>query len=116
LSLLGNQGAALDAWRGLAEAYPRDGELQEQYAEALLAGDAQEQQAALVKWQEIASKSRPGTPRWFRAHEGLARAQLALRLPANALATIKQVSSKYPELGGDTQRARFAELLRQAGN
>jgi hypothetical protein len=109
---LGRRADAVAELRALAQKYPRDGQAQEDVA-ALLAegGDAESLQAALVKWREVATHSRPGSERWFRAHFALARLQLELGSPAKARATIKLVQAGHPNLGGAEMKARFTQLL-----
>ena len=64
----GRRGEAIAAWQALAEANPHDGGVQEELALLLMAGDDAEQlRAAADKWRQISSKSRPGSPRWYRA-------------------------------------------------
>ncbi len=103
---------ALAELRKLASQYPRDGQLQEDLA-GLLADtdDPASQQAALLKWREIADHCRSGSERWFRAHLALARLQLASGDPSQARATIRLVESSRPELGGPETKAQFRQLL-----
>lgn len=110
LAALGRQKEALAALQALARAFPRDGRTQEALAGLLSAGDDDDLQAALPKWSEVAARSRPGTPRWFRAHDGLARTQLRLGQVAAARATIERVRSKYPNFGGEGTKRKFDAL------
>jgi hypothetical protein len=106
---------AIEALKSLAEQYPRDGTLQEQLAELLAGGgDAQSQRAALAKWHEVATHSRPGSPRWFRAHFSIARLQLDLGEPGKARATIRLVEASHADFGGPEMKARFVQLLAES--
>ena len=95
----------------LAGDQPEDGALQEALAELLAAGKTEQRKQALRKWREVQQKSRPGTPRWFRASYGLARTQYLLGNKVAAAAAVRLVAQAYPELGGPEQRARFERLL-----
>jgi TolA-binding protein len=75
-----------------------------------MTGDDADLQAAVSKWTEVAKRSRPGTPRYFRAHYSLARTQLTLGQVAAARATIAGVSSKYPDFGGAETKRQFDAL------
>jgi TolA-binding protein len=109
---LGRQGEAIEALKSLAEKYPRDGSLQEELAVRLAAGaDADSLRAGLAKWRDVATHSRPGSPRWFRAHFAIARLQLNLGEKAQARATIRIVEASYPDFGDAEMNARFAQLL-----
>jgi hypothetical protein len=110
LAALGRRPEALDQLRSLAQASPRDGETQEALARLLSSGDAADLQAAIAKWREVAARSRPGTPRWFRAHYELARTQLRAGQPADAEATIGAVTARYPDFGGAGTKSQFARL------
>jgi hypothetical protein len=110
----GRRKESLTALDSLAQELPRDGQTQEDLASVLMEGDETDSRAAAAKWVEVASKSRPGTPRWFRAHFGLARTQLKLGQHSQAAATIQAVAAKYPELGGAAMKRRFEDLLAQA--
>ena len=63
-------------------------------------GDTESLQAALIAWREVISKSRPGSPLWFRANFALARTQLSHGNRSEARATIARLESSHPELGG----------------
>jgi len=105
----------LEELQSLAREFPRDGQTHEDMAELLMAGSAADVRAALAKWQEVAHKSRPGTPRWFRANFGLAETQLKLDQRAEARATIQSVAERFPELGGPAMKPRFERLAKDAG-
>ncbi len=63
----GHYDQALALLETLAHDRPTDGALQESLAELLSAGGREERKQALHKWREVQQKSRPGSPRWFRA-------------------------------------------------
>jgi tetratricopeptide (TPR) repeat protein len=109
---LDDSARALAALGKLAGQYPRDGQLQENLARLLSdSDDPASQQAALLKWRDVAGHCRPGSERWFRAHLALARLQLAAGEPSQARATIRLVESSQPELGGPETKAQFRQLL-----
>jgi hypothetical protein len=102
---------ALAIYKILAPKRPRDGDIQEEYAQLLARADstaAREQ--ALRQWQAVERGSRSGNKRWFRAR--LARIALLQQLDrrdeaAKLLALTRLV---HPELGGAEMRARFEAL------
>ena len=109
---VGRRGEAVAALEALCKKYPRDGQAQEDLAALLSAGrDRESLQAALVQWNEVAAHSRPGSPRWFRAHLAIARAQLDLDQPAEARATVKRVEASHPDFGGAPLKVQFLQLL-----
>jgi tetratricopeptide (TPR) repeat protein len=79
LAAAGRRQEAIAAYAQLAEQLPDDGQVQESYA-ALLAGSdsAADLRAALVRWQQVEQRSRPGSTRWYRARQ--ARIELLRRL------------------------------------
>ena len=113
LTEAGRRVEAIAALEALAADNPRDGQTQEDLAALLMTDEPAELRKALVKWREIIGKSRPGSPRWFRAHYGLAHAELDLDNPVQARATIKQVESAHPDFGGAELKYKFQELLGQ---
>jgi tetratricopeptide (TPR) repeat protein len=110
LAILGRRPEALEALQALASARPRDGQTQEALARLLAGGDETDLPGAVAKWREVASRTRPGTPRWFRAHYELARTQLRLGQRSEARSTIDQVGAKYPDFGGPGLKEQFARL------
>jgi hypothetical protein len=111
LAAAGRRAEALAALAALATENPRDGQTQEELATLMAGGDRESQRAALEQWRLVASKSRPGSPRWLRAHYGLARTQLDLGNPQLASQVIKQVAAAHPDLGGSQMKASFEQLL-----
>jgi hypothetical protein len=84
----GQTNEAVAAYQSLSQTYPRDGAIQEAYAELLATQpDTASLQAALAKWQEVAQKSDVASPRWYRATYAMAlldyrlgKTDLALKL------------------------------------
>jgi hypothetical protein len=114
LAETGRRDEAIAALELLASAHPRDGQIQEDLASVLMGGeDAESVQLAVDKWREVAAKSRPGSPRWVRAHYGLARGELASGHPRQARATIEQARKADAGLGGAELRAKFEALAEE---
>jgi len=104
--------AAREAYRVLAEAHPRDGEIQEAYAELLLESDDRAtQEAALKRWRDIEKKSPERSPRWFRAKYNLANLHYRLGNPEQAAKIITLLKVLHPDLGGPEMKAKFEGLL-----
>ncbi len=112
LAELGRRPEAIAELESLAKQFPRDGQTQEALATLLASGgDTASLKAALAQWRDVATKSRPGSPRWFRAHYGLARAQLDLGHADQARATLERIESSHPDLGTAEMKARWRQLL-----
>ena len=110
----GHTREALLAYRRLAEAYPRDGELQEAYAELLVEQtDRVSLQTALGKWRELEKHSPERSARWFRAKYNVALIQFRLGEKAKAAKIITLLKLLQPDLGGPEMRAKFESLLRR---
>lgn len=104
---------ALRAYRVLAEAYPRDGAIQEAYARLLSARDDQASlKVALAKWRELEKNSPPRSPRWFRAKYAVASLHYRQGNKQQAAKIIKLLQVLHPELGGPEMKRRFGELLK----
>lgn len=116
LAETGRRQPGLEALQALAEEFPRDGQMHEDLATLLMDGNEADIRAALVKWTQVAQKSRPGTPRFFRAYYGLAATQLKLGQRSEAVATVQAVAAKFPQLGGPELKPRFEQLLAAAKN
>lgn len=99
----------------LASEHPADGQTQEELAQLLASGDRASIAQASAKWREVASKCRPGSPRWWRAHYGLARAQLDLGQMNECWATLKTLEKTPGDFGGPEMKARFVQLKRECG-
>jgi hypothetical protein len=108
----GQSAEALRRFAQLARAYPRDGQVQEQYALLLVeAGDKPSLETALAKWREVEQRSQPATPRWFRAKYYLALAHEKLGNKEHAAKIITLTQVLHPDLGGPELKARFQDLL-----
>jgi hypothetical protein len=114
LAETGKRQEGLAALQAMADEYPRDGQTHEDLANLLMAGNDGDVRAALTKWTQVAEKSRPGTPRFFRAYCGLAQTQLKLGQRRAAVATVQAVADKYPQLGGVAMKPRFEQILAEA--
>lgn len=102
---------ALDAYQWLAKTYPRDGDIQEAYARLLLVrSDRPSLEQALAKWRDLEEKSKPQSPRWFRAKYHVAELHYRLGNPEQAAKIITLLEVLHPELGGPELRTRFLEL------
>ncbi len=105
---------ALAATKWLAEKHPRDGALQQRYAELLLTRkDSASMQTALNKWRELEKKSRPDSPRWYRAKYRVAWLHCEMGNKDQAAKIITLLRLLHPELGGPEMKAKFDELLRR---
>ena len=103
---------AVEAARELAEQFPRDGQIQEQYAGLLIdSTDRANWQAALAKWRDIGQKTSQGSERWLRAmyYQSLALSRLGQADQAARL--IKVTEALEPELGGAEMKAKFRAIV-----
>lgn len=113
LDAAGKHSEALAAAKQLAEASPRDGELQEQYARLLVDSDDREPlKSATVKWREISQKTRQGSDRWLRAMYYQALAQQRLGHQDQTVRIVKYTEALMPDLGGAEMKANFQALLK----
>ena len=113
LEAAGKRDEALAIVEPLARKRPNDGHLQEQHARILAdtTSTAALKQAA-EKWVDVRERSKPGSPRWFRAVYGLAKVQFDLGEKSQARSLIKVAELSYPQLGGEEMRAKFQALLK----
>ena len=112
LEFAGKRQEALTLVAPLANQRPHDGALQEQFARILAdTTDRTTLKQAAEKWAQVQRRSKPGSPRWFRAAYGLAKTQYDLGHHSQALAFIKLTKSSHPDLGGEELRAKFESLL-----
>lgn len=103
---------AQEAFRWLANTYPRDGEIQEAYAQLLATRrDRPSLELALARWRDLEEKSKTQTPRWFRAKYHVAELHYRLGNPEQATKIITLLQVLHPELGGPELKARFLDLL-----
>jgi tetratricopeptide (TPR) repeat protein len=112
LAAAGRREEALGLVERLAGENPRDGQIQEDYARLLSeSADRPSLEAALARWRELEQKSKPATPRWFRAKYHLAWAHERLGNKDHAAKIITLTKVLHPELGGPELKARFEALL-----
>ncbi len=113
---------ALQAYEALAKAAPRDGAVQEAYAELLLtrtqsAGTEAARKkaigAALGKWRELERKSPPRSRRWFLAKYWVAWLHFESGNKSQAAKIITLLKLLHPELGGPEMKLRFDALLKR---
>ncbi|MGE0606018.1 MAG: tetratricopeptide repeat protein [Pirellulales bacterium] len=103
---------AIAAYAALAEKYPREGQIQEEYALALSAAkDRKTLELALAKWHEVETKSRAGGDRWLRARYQLAAVLYRLGDHKRSATVINSTRVLHPELGGKELQQRFLKLL-----
>jgi hypothetical protein len=111
LAAAGRKDEARRALETLASQSPRDGAIQEEYAQILLAsGDAASLKLAESRWRDLLQKSRPGTDRYFRAAFGLASTLEKTGDKRRALQLVSITQAQYPDLGGATLKTRFQQL------
>ncbi|MCO6045720.1 hypothetical protein NG895_17620 [Aeoliella sp. ICT_H6.2] len=83
LAAVANQAEARQLYESLTGQLPKNGDIQEEYAELLAASDtANDREAALARYALIESATRRGTDRWHRARQ--ARIQLLTQLGRRA--------------------------------
>lgn len=112
----GRTEGALSAYKALAEAYPRDGAIQEAFAQLLLTReDPASLKAALAKWRQLAERSTPRSRRWFRAKYSVAWLHYRLGNKRQAAKIITLVQLLHPDCGGPEMKSRFDELLKRCG-
>ena len=112
----GRADEALASYGQLSAAYPRDGAIQEAYAELLSARtDDDSLQTALARWRDLEKKSPPRSPRWFRAKYSVARLHYQMGNPRQAAKMIALLKLLHPELGGEMMKEKFEELETACG-
>jgi hypothetical protein len=110
----GRQREAQAVLARLAKDNPDNGLIQEKYAAVLLgSSDAANLKQALDHWRVIASRSRPRTPRWYKAKHAVAEAQFKLGDRAAAATLLKFVLETPPGLNGSPWEATYLDLLRK---
>ena len=108
------RGEALASLAKLAKENPDSAAIQEKYADLLLAaGQVESLKLALDRWRMIASRSKPRTPRWYKAKYSVALAQYRLNDRAGAATLLKYLLETPPGLNGTEWEARCTDLLRQ---
>ncbi|MDX1947778.1 MAG: hypothetical protein SFU86_20440 [Pirellulaceae bacterium] len=117
LAAAGRRDEALAAYAQLVKEQPDNGTIQEDYADLLLAGtDKTSLTAALSQWRIIASRTKPRTPRWFKAKYSVALAQLQLGDPAGAATLLRFLLETPPGLKGTGWEEPFGKLLARCAN
>ena len=115
--LLGGQPSkAVELYKRLADAAPKDAARQREIALQLEAIDQRDCQL-LVKqcWRRIESVTKPGSPEWLTARLGVIAASSRLDQQDFAQKLLVTTRLLYPALGGVELESRFAELERQLG-
>ncbi|MCO6454427.1 MAG: hypothetical protein J5I93_03845, partial [Pirellulaceae bacterium] len=109
----GDRAQAARHWQDLVQAQPRDGQMQEAYAQFLLDGSqtADWRQAA-ERWRIVASGSEKQSPRWWRAKYGLALALFKLGERQQAAERIEYLLLTTPPDSPQLKR-QFDQLLAQ---
>jgi hypothetical protein len=98
----------------LAKEHPDNGDVQEDYAERLLASaDPAQLKAALDQWRRIAARTRPNTPRWFHAKYSVALAQFKTGDRSGAATLLGYVAATSPALASSPWQAKYEELLQK---
>ncbi|MCG8587566.1 MAG: hypothetical protein MI757_22900 [Pirellulales bacterium] len=115
LATSGNRNGAIALYARLAADNPKDGGMQEDYAQLLLESpDKSHQREALQRWRLIERRSRPGTARWLRAKYALALAHTKLGDKAQAKKVVALTRVLAPDLGGAEMKAKFDALVDDA--
>jgi hypothetical protein len=105
---------ALASLAKLAKERPDSAAIQEKYADLLLAArDAASLKLALDRWRIIASRSKPRTPRWYKAKYSVALAQYRQNDRSGAATLLKYLLETPPGLKGTEWEARCTALLRE---
>ena len=106
---------AVKAARKLAESFPHDGQIQEEYAQLLIdSADRASWHEALTKWRDIGKKTRQGSERWLRAMYYQSLALVRLDQVEQAARLIKLTEALEPELGGAEMKAKFRAVLQES--
>ena len=112
LAAAGRRAEALARFRQLIQRLPDEGDLLESYAQLLSAGnDRTSAEKALAQWRELLRRSRPQSPRWYRAKYGVALAHHQLGRPAEAAQMIRLLQQLYPVMGDTGLEQKFQDLL-----
>jgi hypothetical protein len=116
LAAAGEREQALAKFAPLVEAHPNRGDVQETYAALLAAGtDRPSREAALVKWRQVAAKSKPRSERWWRAKYAVASLQKELGDAAAAATLCRYLLETPPGIADAQWKARFTALLQACG-
>ena len=113
LARSGQVAMATALYQRLVKAYPRDGEVLEEYAQLLLDGTTRKSwQQALAQWRVVKQKSRAGSARRLRATYALAMAHYKLGDKQRA-AQIIQITQATVDLGLSGIAEKFDALLKR---
>jgi tetratricopeptide (TPR) repeat protein len=111
--LSGDRAAAAELLRQLATSQPRDGRIQEEYAQFLLDGQQpQELRAAVNQWRLVANGSRKDSARWWRAKHAISLALYKLGEKEDAAQRIEYLLATSRPESPDMKR-QLEELLEQ---
>lgn len=112
LAAAGQRREALAAYAQLSKGHPDDAEIQQAYAELLLAADDRESLLlALGAWRNVLRRARPNTPLWYEAKYATALSHFKLGEREQAAEMIKLLATVQPEMGGVEMKGKFLELL-----
>jgi hypothetical protein len=111
---LGDTVGALNAYAALAGKHPNRAAVQVAYAEQLLLSEDREPlRLALSRWRVVASKTRPRTPRWFRAKYSVALAHFKLGDKLAAAKLIRYLEATE-DLAASGLEVEFRDLLKRS--
>jgi tetratricopeptide (TPR) repeat protein len=108
LADLGRTSEATAKLAALAAESPKDADLQEAYADALVeTRETASEKLALERYRSIEQNSRPGSERWFRAKYGIVLAHERLGQHDRAVQIIRVTRLLHPDMGSGELRAKF---------
>ncbi len=112
----GRGAESLQSYARLAQDYPNDGTIQEEYAQLLSeAGDRATLETALAQWRQVEQRSPAASDRWFRAKYAIALLHYRLGNPQQAKKIITLLQVLHPELGGTQLKPQFLALMQKCG-
>ena len=97
----------------LREKLPDDGEVFEGWARMFAMTSPPDWNASLQAWRDVLARSRPATPRWFRAKLAIATALNKLGKSQRAAELIDMLAILHPEMGGGKVKEQFVRLREQ---
>ncbi len=114
LAAAGHRREALAAYAQLSKTHPDDAEIQQAYAELLLAAEDRESLLlAREAWRNVLRRARPNTPLWYEAKYATALSHFKLGEREQAAEMIELLATVQPDLGGDQMKGKFLELLKR---
>ncbi|WP_145083978.1 hypothetical protein [Anatilimnocola aggregata] len=114
LLLAGQRNEAFTLYARLAKENQDSAAIQEGWADVLLAAtDKPTLQQALDRWRLIAARTKPRTPRWYKAKYSVALAQFKLGAKPAAAQLLRYTLEAPPGLAGSGWEVQFQELLRR---